>query len=105
VDGNCCQSRIGFWVVDCGEWTTKRDKPPCELIALAREWLDMRFGIKNQWLGGLSPVCNQLVHQFKDKFFCYVLNVISVVFMSKLNVVEFLDESSLMVLLFLLFHE
>jgi hypothetical protein len=26
----------GFWVVDCEEWTTKRARPPCRLIASYR---------------------------------------------------------------------
>jgi hypothetical protein len=33
VDWNCCWSRTGFWDDDCGEWKTKRAKPPYGLIA------------------------------------------------------------------------
>jgi hypothetical protein len=27
---------LGFFIVKCGEWTTKRAKTPCGLIALAQ---------------------------------------------------------------------
>jgi hypothetical protein len=39
VDWNCCEVEPRFWVADYGEWTKKRDRSPCELVASAQGWL------------------------------------------------------------------
>jgi hypothetical protein len=31
------KGKEGFWDIEWGEWIAKRDRPPCGLIALARE--------------------------------------------------------------------
>jgi hypothetical protein len=64
VDGNCCWSRTRFWVVDCGEWTTKRDKPPFGLVASARGWLVVeRNGTTTPMVGRIVP-CTQPIDSY-----------------------------------------
>jgi len=33
----------GFWDVECGEWTTKRDRAPYGLIVSARGWISIEI--------------------------------------------------------------
>jgi hypothetical protein len=76
-----------FWVVECGEWTTKRAKPPCGLIAPARGWLVVeRNGTTNPMVGrnilrmqpvgystnkSILPPKNSPWHPMKFKFSVY----------------------------------
>jgi hypothetical protein len=57
VDGNCCWSRNRFWVIDCGDWTSNRAKPPCGLIASTWGWLAIDIW-NNKTMDGRNVLLN-----------------------------------------------
>jgi hypothetical protein len=86
------EGKKGFWVVECGEWTAKRARPPCGLIASARGWLVVdRKGTTSLWLGGTSFIRSQLVSPLKDKFYVMFSMLIFIVYIFDLNVVVLLN--------------
>jgi hypothetical protein len=67
----------GFGVVECGEWTTKRARSPCGLIASARGWLVVEK-MNNKPMAGRFILRMQPVGYFyKHISFCCFIMIIS----------------------------
>jgi hypothetical protein len=69
----------GFWDAKCGEWTTKRAKSPCGLIASARGWLLLRENEQQAYGWEERPLYTTSWLFYKHISFCYVYDVNSIV--------------------------